>query len=185
MNITIVTGSNHKASTSTQLAKYAERLLKHKGHDVKFFDLYHTPLPFYCPDDSSADHAGVAELKNSMLLADGIVLATPEYHGGISGVLKNTLDHLGQQHFSGKPVLSVSSAGGAVGVSSLQQMQAIVRNLHGINCPEWLSIGGSQRQRFQLEQTGYEGGHEIEDRIHWVLNSFLQLTQLVQRERVS
>lgn len=38
-------------------------------------------------------------------------------------------------HISGKPVLSVSSAGGPVGVSSLTHLQSIMRNLHGVNSP--------------------------------------------------
>ena len=97
----------------------------------------------------------------------------------MSGVMKNALDHLGQTHFNGKVVLSASSAGGAVGVSSLLQLQAVVRNLHGINTPDWFSIGGIQRKRFEVEYDGYEGGQEIEDRIRLVLESFLNLARKI------
>ncbi|CAM2947020.1 NADPH-dependent FMN reductase [Paenibacillus sediminis] len=180
MNIVIITGSNRRASTSTKLAEYIKEYIVRREYQVKLFDLYRTPLPFYSPDESFYDHKGLAELQSAMKKADAIVLASPEYHGGMSGVLKNALDHLGQTHFSGKPVLCVSSAGGAVGVSSLQQMQATVRNLHGINCPEWLSIGGSQRQRFELENADYEDGNEIEARIRRVVDSFLRLAQIVR-----
>jgi azobenzene reductase len=77
-------------------------------------------------------------------------------------------------------VLSVVSAGGAVGVSALQQLQSVVRSLHGINSPEWLSIGGAQRKWFECEHDPYEGGQDIDDRIHRVVNSFLELTHLVR-----
>ncbi|MCR8629808.1 NADPH-dependent FMN reductase [Paenibacillus radicis (ex Xue et al. 2023)] len=181
MNIVIIAGGNRKTSTSTRLAEYIERLMLQKGHKVSMFDLYQSPLPFYSPDESFQEHADLLKLKRWLFEADGVVLATPEYHGGMSGVLKNALDHLGQVHFSGKPVLSVSSAGGAVGVSSLQQLQSIMRNLHGINAPEWISIGGMQRKWFETGQdSGYEGGQEVDDRIHRVLGSFLDLTQLVR-----
>nr|WP_218094281.1 NADPH-dependent FMN reductase [Paenibacillus solanacearum] len=175
MNIVIIAGSNRKASTGTRLTEYAERLMKQAGHQVALFDLYRTPLPFYSPDESQAEHAGLKQLKQLMAATDAIVLASPEYHGSVSGVLKNALDHLGSEYFSGKPVLSVSSSGGAVGVSSLQHMQTIVRNLHGINCPEWISIGGAQRRFFEAGQDSYEVGQEIDDRIHRVLRSFLEL----------
>lgn len=102
-----------------------------------------------------------------MYAADAIVLATPEYHSGISGVLKNALDHLNNQHFHGKVVLSMSSAGGATGTRSLQQLQAMVRNLHGINLPDWISIGGERYNWFMNEQ--------ILQRIHSVSLEFLGL----------
>lgn len=183
MNIVIIAGSNRNASTSTRLAEYVERLIRQKGHNVTLFDLYRLPLPFYSQDESFLDNANVTDLNRLMLEADAIVLASPEYHGSISGVLKNALDHLGQEHFKGKAVLSISSAGGAVGVSSLQQLQSIVRNLHGINSPEWISIGGMQRKWFEIGQDGYEGGQEIQDRIHRVLGEFLELTQLVRSRK--
>ena len=80
--------------------------------------------------------------------------------------------------------MSVSSSGGAVGVSSLTQLQAIVRNLHGINSPEWLSIGGAQRKWFETEQDSYEIGQDIDDRIHRVIGSFLTLTQLIRGQSI-
>jgi len=142
--ITIVAGSNRMNSTSTQLCRHLCKILEGMGCQVTLLPLFELPLPFYIPRVSS-DDANVAVLLNSLREADGIVLATPDYHGAPSGILKNALDFAGFDEFDGKVVLSVSSAGGAVGVSSLQQLQTIVRNVHGVNCPEWISIGGDQR----------------------------------------
>ncbi|MGF7031386.1 NAD(P)H-dependent FMN reductase [Paenibacillus mucilaginosus] len=144
MKITIVTGSNRKDASSTQLSRYIGRVLEESGCEVTLFDLYERPLPFYSPDTAGED-ANLAAFRKALNEAEGIVLSTPEYHGSLSGVLKNALDWVGFDQFDGKVTLSVSSAGGAVGVSSLQQLQTIVRNVHGINCPEWISVGGSQR----------------------------------------
>ncbi|MEN1989969.1 MULTISPECIES: NADPH-dependent FMN reductase [Paenibacillus] len=186
MNVLVITGSNRKHATSTRLAEYAAQLIREKGHDAVLFNLYETPLPFYAPDEKMEDNTHVAELKSRMLEAKAVILATPEYHGSISGVLKNALDHLGQSYFSGKPVLSISSSGGAVGVSSLLQLQAIVRNLHGINAPEWISIGGSQRRRFEATYDGYEeyeASSDIEERVQRVVGSFLQLAQALNPDQ--
>lgn len=150
MKIAIIAGSNREQASSTRLAEYAGKKLKEMGCEVSIIDLYKDPLPMYSPDmDADAD-ANVTLMGQKVMAADGIILSTPEYHGGPSGALKNALDFLDSDHFDGKIVLSISSAGGAVGVSSLQQLQAIVRNVHGINCPEWISIGGDQR-RFTAE----------------------------------
>ncbi|GAB1157485.1 hypothetical protein YWY31_35100 [Paenibacillus illinoisensis] len=188
MKIIVLTGSNRKNATSTRLGEYAVEVMRNQGHEASLFDLYQTPVPFYAPDEKQAEDHNLAELNSRMLAADAIILSTPEYHGSISGVLKNALDHLSKAHFSGKPVLSISSAGGAVGVSSLLQLQAIVRNLHGINAQEWISIGGAQRRRFEATFDGYEeyeGSQDIEDRIQRVIGSFLSLAQTLTSARKS
>lgn len=182
MEMTIISGSNRKDATSTRLSAYVGQLISQKGHSVTLIDLFRTPLPFYSPDGVDREHESVQQLQQAMQQADGIILASPEYHGSISGVLKNALDYLGQEHFRGKTVLSMSSSGGAVGTSSLLQLQAIVRNLHGINSPEWISIGGAQRSLLINGLAGYEiGGQDIHDRILRVTLSFLELAALVSR----
>lgn len=183
MKITMIAGSNQRSATSTRLAEYIKHLATLEGHQVTLIDLYQTPLPFYSPDDANAGHEALEKLKEAMLEAEGIVLATPEYHSGISGVLKNALDHLGQDHFSNKVVLSVSSAGGAIAVSSLTQLQTIVRNLHGINCPDWLSIGGDQRKSFQTGVTHQDIHPDVDKRVRRVVGSFLELTKQLAVKR--
>lgn len=180
MEIVLITGSLREGATSTRLAQYIERLIQAEGHKTHLFDLYRQPLPFYSPEETN-NHEHVKWLKERLRGASGIVLATPEYHGAMSGVLKNALDHLGQEEFGGKAVLSISSSGGPVGVSSLQQLQAVVRNLHGVNCPEWISIGGGQRKVFERPiQDPYEIDTGMNDRVHLVLGTFLRLARILR-----
>ncbi|WP_079908612.1 NADPH-dependent FMN reductase [Paenibacillus sp. 32352] len=171
MKITILAGSNRKQSTSSQLCRYIQTVLEGHECDVTLIELNQLPIPFYSPDAEYADE-NLQFMKTQLLEADGIVLATPEYHGAPTGVLKNALDHVGFDHFDGKVVLSVSSTGGAVGVSSLQQLQTIVRNVHGINCPEWISIGGEQRL---FTPEGVPADSKTKDRVHRTLSYFVQM----------
>ncbi|GKU77641.1 NADPH-dependent FMN reductase [Paenibacillus sp. L3-i20] len=181
MNIVILAGSNRKDATSTRLSEFVGRIVAEKGHRAQVFDLYQKPLPFYSPDDEYENTETIVEFQQLMHQSEAIVLATPEYHSSISGVLKNALDHLGQDHFRGKAILSMSSAGGAVGTSSLQQLQSIVRNLHGINSAEWVSIGGAQRNWFAESHTDHEGaGGEVVERIKRVTYSFLELASRIR-----
>lgn len=177
--IAVICGSNRKESSSTQLAYYIQRILREKEYEGTVIHLYRQPLPFYAPDENENHDPNLVHMKETVMEADGIVLATPEYHGSISGVLKNSLDHLSSEHFSGKIVLSVSSAGGAVGVSSLQQLHTIVRNLHGINCPEWISIGGAERN-FTAE--GEPETVKIKDRIIRTTSYFLHMLERFPRD---
>jgi azobenzene reductase len=172
MKIAIFTGSNRIHASSTKLCRYIEKEIIAQGHEVLFHDLYQKPIPFYSPDSSMDTDSNLLEMKAKMLEADAIILATPDYHGSISGVLKNALDHLGFDHFDSKVVLSISSAGGAVGTSSLLQLQAMIRNVHGINCPEWISIGSDQRS---FTESGEPESPKVRQRVAKVLNYFLSL----------
>ena len=58
---------------------------------------------------------GVGKLREEVRAAEGIILGTPEYHGGFSGVLKNALDLMGFDEFEGKMM-------GLVGVSGRKTM---------------------------------------------------------------
>jgi len=172
LNIAIVAGSNRQGATSTKLCHYIAGILASKGVQAELYSLHEKPLPFYCGDDVQVSES-VEAWKAFLNRADGIILATPEYHGSLTGVLKNALDFAGFDQFDGKPVLSIASAGGAVGVSSLQQLQTIVRNLHGINCPEWISIGGTQRT-FTVE--GEPEDAKTRERVLRTVSYFVQMT---------
>jgi azobenzene reductase len=171
MKIAILTGSNRGNSSSTRMAKYVGHRLEAAGHESEIWDLHTKPLPFYDPSEEQYSET-VQQLSSLLCHADAIVLATPEYHGSLSGVLKNALDYMGEDEFGGKMVLSVSSAGGAVGVSSLQQLQVIVRNVHGVNCPDWISIGGDSRR---FDESGEPVNVGLRSRVERVVQSFVLL----------
>lgn len=88
--------------------------------------------------------------------------------------MKNALDYMGVEHFCNKVVLSVSSAGGAVGVSSLTHLQSIVRSVHGINCSEWICIGGAARQ---FTADGCPVHDQVVQRVQKTLDHFLKLVE--------
>jgi NAD(P)H-dependent FMN reductase len=171
MKIALIAGGNRAEATSTKLVLYMEKLIREQGHETAVVDLHKQKLPIYSPDDYET-HENVSKLRRTVADADAVVLASPEYHGSISGALKNALDYLGFDHFDGKAVLSVSSAGGPIGVSSLQHLQTIVRNVHGINCPEWISIGGSQRE---FTPGGEPAAEDVRQRVVRTVGYFLQM----------
>ncbi len=196
MNIAVIAGGNRINSTSTLLLRYMEKELIKQDIEVTFIDLHKLPLPLYSADQPEITQElqlpiftspetmeyfenNVKQLVEAAQKADGLILGTPEYHGSFSGTLKNALDYLGSAQFEGKPVLVASSAAGAVGVSSLTQLQTIVRNLHGINCTEWVSIGGDNRN------FGEDGEPEQDKVKQRVLYALEHLTRLVRQLRLS
>lgn len=72
-------------------------------------------LPLYNSDLEAADlPAPVADFKSAVQTADGMVLCSPEYNAGTSGVLKNALDWASRPGnaapLKGKNVLIMSSS---------------------------------------------------------------------------
>jgi len=173
VHIAMIAGSNRHNATSTSVLRYIESVLKARNIQVSFIDLGVVQLPLFSPD-SEVVHPEAEMLINSVKQADGLIFATPEYHGSISGSLKNALDYLDNDHVAGKPILPISSAGGPLGVSSLIHLQCIIRNLHGILCPEWISVGDGQPV---FGRDGVPQNREMIQRIDRAVEQFLGLVR--------
>ncbi|CAN7237917.1 NAD(P)H-dependent oxidoreductase [Paenibacillus sp. LjRoot153] len=172
MKVTLIAGSNRANASSTNLLRYIQTLLEAKKVTVQFIDLSVLQLPLFSPDNWDF-HPNVKLLLEAIVDGDGLILATPEYHGSVSGALKNALDYITGSQVAGKAVLSVSSAGGPLGVSSLTHLQTIIRNLHGINCSDWVSVGYGSNTLGPDNAPLDEG---MRDRVRDAVNSFADLT---------
>jgi chromate reductase len=87
---------------------------------IESFDL--TPIPLYNQDlDVGDGPQEVARFKEAIDRADGVLIATPEYQHGISGVLKNALDWAsrppGQSVLRGKPMAMMGASPSPVGTA--------------------------------------------------------------------
>jgi FMN reductase len=112
------------------------------GAITELIDLREYQLPFATENDGEEQQArDVLRLRERMRLADGIILATPEYHGSFSGVLKNALDLMGFEEFEGKMVGLVGVSGGRMGAfDALNTLRGIGRSLHAWVLPLQVSI---------------------------------------------
>lgn len=77
-------------------------------------------IPLYNQDlDTASPPQSVALLRQAVAQADGLLIATPEYNHGMSGVMKNALDWLsrpyGRSTLTGKTALTITSSPGGVG----------------------------------------------------------------------
>ena len=82
------------------------------GAEVEIIDLRKMKLPFCDGGSDYPDYPDVNVLRDKVKAADGLILATPEYHGSLSGVLKNALDLMSFEHLSDKVAGVISVLGG-------------------------------------------------------------------------
>lgn len=72
-------------------------------------------LPLFNPDIEATDPAPVADLRNRIMAADALVIASPEYAHGVTGVLKNALDWMvGNESLINRPVALLNASARAV-----------------------------------------------------------------------
>jgi chromate reductase len=117
-----LSGSLRAEATNRKLIREAARLFG----PCAFIEA-NLALPLYDGDQEKADGipAAVQTLADQIAAADAIVISTPEYNKGISGVLKNALDWVSRTKGSpwrGKPVAVMSAAGGRAGGERGQAM---------------------------------------------------------------
>jgi len=109
LRILAISGSLRKASLNTALLRAVSTLAP---ADIRV-DLYGgmDKLPLFNPDIEAADPPAVADLRNRLLGSDGVLIASPEYAHGVSGVLKNALDWMvGCEAFVNKPVALLNAS---------------------------------------------------------------------------
>lgn len=120
-------------------------------------------LPHYAPDlpDRSAHQAALVRAVRG---ADGLVIATPGYHGGVSALVKNALDLLedtrldGRTYLDGRPVgLVVSAAGWQAVGTTLSSLRDIVCALRGWPAPIGIAVNSSERSPFEADGSLAEG----------------------------
>lgn len=136
-----ITGSLRSDSYSALALEQAINRVKALGAEAEILDLRDMKLPFCDGGDQYPDYPDVELLKSTVKAADGLILATPEYHGSVSGVMKNALDLMSFEHLAGKVTGLISVLGGQSNNNALNDLRIIMRWVHGWVIPEQIAIG--------------------------------------------
>jgi len=136
-----ICGSLRPESHTRAALKVALEGAEEGGARTDLIDLREYNLPFCDGKDDRADRPDVRRLRDAVRPAQGVILSTPEYHGSLSGSLKNALDLMGFDEFEGKMIGLVGVSGGAIGaIGGLEALRQIGRALHAWVVPLQASI---------------------------------------------
>jgi FMN reductase len=134
-------GTLRDGSSSERALQIALSEARRRGARTRIFAGSLLNFPAYDPA-TALHNAGAMELIDALRQADGIIIASPSYHGAISGLIKNALDYTedlrGDRriYFSGRAVGTIICADGVQAMgSTLSTLRAIVHALRGWPTP--------------------------------------------------
>src|SRR3954462_2345367 len=144
-------GSTRSDSFNTKLLRIAIKGAEAAGAQVTYVGLRDLDLPLYDGDleERITLPDGARKLKRLFDEHDGFLIASPEYNGSVSAVLKNAIDWVSRQQtdevpyqqFAGKVVVMMSTSAGAfAGIRSLAALRAILSHIQVLVLPQQISI---------------------------------------------
>lgn len=187
MRIAIVPGSLRAGSYNKKLAHVAEEILRRHGAETDFVDLKEHPLPPYDGDIESASGLPDAcwKFKARIAASHGVVIASPEYSGGIPGTFKNVLDWSsrgGSNPWDGKVVILIGASEGPWGTNRmLPAMRQVFSVLGALLVPQAITIPGASKV---WDKEGKLLDESLPGRVEKALGGFLDMTQKMTGERL-
>src|SRR5690554_5633427 len=139
--ILVLYGSLRERSFSRLASEEAGRLLRWYGCEVRTFNPSGLPLP----DDTSADHPKVQELRELAEWSDGMLWVSPERHGAMTGIMKAQIDWIplalgGVRPTQGKTLAVMEVSGGSQSFNAVNQLRILGRWMRMVTIPNQSSV---------------------------------------------
>ena len=142
LSIVGIGGTTSPGSSTEQALQIALRAAAGEGGEVTLFDgAFLSALPHYAAGATDASNEA-RRLVAAVRGAHGLIVASPGYHGSISGLVKNAIDYVEETsrdervYLDGLPVgLIVTAYGWQATGSTLATMRSIVHALRGWPTP--------------------------------------------------
>jgi NAD(P)H-dependent FMN reductase len=150
VNVVGVAGSMRQGSYSSIGLKMVLEEMKKYNSKSYLLELRNVNLPLYNPSGTSSDEPSsndngknvLERITTALKWADAFVLASPDYHGSMSGGMKNFLDYFWED-FAGK-TFGYIVASHEKGLTVADQMRTAIRQCYGWSMPYNISINGEK-----------------------------------------
>jgi len=182
LNVMAVIGSLHQSSVTKVAVLHVAEGLRKQGAVVDVLDLSAESLPLVNTDTTfTADYYG--PLKERVKAADVFVLGTPDYHGSVSGALKNFTDHFWKE-FTGK-LFAPIVASHEKGLTAHDQIRTIARQCYAWCLPYAVSFEEKKDViDGQIASDAFQTRLEMMVRDVWVYGVLLKTQRLIDNSSV-
>lgn len=138
MRIAAIVGTTRPGNLTRTVLKVATAQIIEQGATVDIIDPSKISLPF--PGESGDETT--ENMRATIGAADGVIFATPEYHGTFSAVAKLIIENLGfPSKLKGKPVVLLGVAAGQIGaVKSIEHLRGVCSHVGAIVLPGPTSV---------------------------------------------
>ena len=124
--IPVILGTVRKGRMSEHAARLmASEVAKRPNVETELIDIAHLPLPI----DDAGQAIKDAEFGSKMMRADALVIVSPEYNHGYSGLLKHVLDSCLKEYIHKAVGIAGVSAGTFGGARGIQDLLPVMREL--------------------------------------------------------
>jgi FMN reductase len=134
-------GTAHSSSTTDSALRLALQVAAAAGAQTMQLSGSDLSLPMYTSQERERTPAA-RRLVEELRKADGIIIASPSYHGSMSGYVKNALDYAedlrgdASPYFEGRAVGCIAVAGGwPAAMLTLSTLRSVVHALRGWPTP--------------------------------------------------
>lgn len=142
LNVLGVSSSMREGSFGTRTLKIVLDAAQKYETKTRLLELRKMKIPLFNPDSSAQSSMELQKVANDVNWADAFVLVSPDYHGSISGALKNFLDYYWEE-FAGKTFGYICTSH-EKGLTVMDQMRTAVRQCYGWSLPYGISVNGQE-----------------------------------------
>ena len=167
-------GTTRPNSTTEKALRIALAAAAAQGAETVLAGAADIDLPMYAPDLATRTEKAT-RLVALLRRADGVIVASPGYHGSLSGLVKNALDYAEDMrgdrrpYFEGRAIgCIVTAAGWQAATTTMVALRSVVHALRGWPTPLGAALNSTQplfdadgtctneSVRFQLETIGQQ-----------------------------
>jgi len=150
-HIVAIGGTLRAQSATGRLLAAALEMAEARGARTTLLTGEAIAFPHYEPGNADGN-APIGRFVEAIRTADAVIIGSPGYHGTLSGLVKNALDHVellrgdDRCYFDGMPVgLIATAAGWQAAVSTLQALRTVTHALRGWPTPMGLAINTAEQ----------------------------------------
>jgi NAD(P)H-dependent FMN reductase len=181
--ITLLIGTNRPASNSRKVARHVEEIYAELKVPLRVIDLAHLPPEIFSPTSYAEKPKSFHPFAEAILESSGVHVVSPEYNGGIPGVLKYFIDMLKfPESFERRPVCFTGVAAGIWGaLRPIEQLQAIFGYRNAFIFPERVFL---PQINSLLDESGRLKDHELLGRLHKQANGFVDFVEKLKQTKL-
>jgi NAD(P)H-dependent FMN reductase len=143
LNILGISSSMRESSFGTSALKIVLDTAQNYEAKTHLLELRKVMMPLFNPDLSSIQSdLNLQKVTDDVNWADAFILVSPDYHGSISGTMKNFLDYYWEE-FAGK-MFGYICTSHEKGLTVMDQMRTAVRQCYGWSLPYGISVNGEE-----------------------------------------